>query len=263
MKTLTHISPQLTLVGAGPGDPELITLKGIRAVRKADVILYDALIHPDILLHASAKAIKVFVGKRAGQHSFTQDEIHRLIAEYALNKGHVVRLKGGDPFVFGRGHEELEFAESLGIPTRIIPGISSSIAVPELQGIPITRRGTNESFWVITGTTRSGKLSSDVALAAQSSATVIILMGMSKLREIRETFEKLGKKNTPFAIIQNGTLANEKTGFGYLHQIEDIAKKNQLGAPAIIVIGEVVLDHKIFRQEVLHKHYFKSRIAEN
>lgn len=255
--------PQLTLVGAGPGDPELISLKGIKALQKADVVLYDALIHPALLDYASAESKRIYVGKRSGQHQFRQDEIHRIIAENAYNHGHVVRLKGGDPFVFGRGHEELEFAESIGIHTNLIPGISSSISVPELQRIPITRRGTNESFWVITGTTRSGLLSEDVKRAAQSSATVIILMGMNKLKEIREIFESNGKQNTPFAIIQNGSLPNEKIGLGYVNEIETIAKKEQLGAPAIIVIGEVVFDHPSFRSEVIRRHYFHHRISIN
>lgn len=261
--TYTQKISRLTLVGAGPGDPELISLKGIKALQQADVVLYDALIHPDLLEHASVNSKKIYVGKRSGQHQFKQEEIHRLIAENALNHGHVVRLKGGDPFVFGRGHEELEFAESLGIHTDVIPGISSSISVPELQRIPITRRGTNESFWVITGTTKSGKLSEDVKLAAQSSATVIILMGMNKLKEIRETFESFGKQNTPFAIIQNGSLPNEKIGLGYLNEIETVATREELGAPAIIVIGDVVYDHPSFRDEIVRHQYFRHRISLN
>lgn len=258
-----NVSPRLTLVGAGPGDAELITIKGIKAIEEADVILYDALVNRELLKYAKRDAKIIHVGKRADNHTYKQHEIHSLIAKFAFSYGHVVRLKGGDPFVFGRGHEELVFAESLGIETFLVPGISSSIAVPELQKIPLTKRGTNESFWVITGTTRSGKLSADIKLAAQSSATVVILMGMKKLKEIREVFSYYGKKETPFAIIQNGSLPDEKIGVGTVDEIEITATREKLGAPAIIVIGEVVREHEKFRQQLLDKFYFKSSIALN
>ncbi|MFZ5551509.1 MAG: uroporphyrinogen-III C-methyltransferase [Bacteroidota bacterium] len=265
MSTLTkkNIQPKLSLVGAGPGDAELITLKGIKAIEEADAILYDALVNRELLKYAKRDAKIIYVGKRADHHTYKQYEIHSLIAKYAFSYGHVVRLKGGDPFVFGRGHEELVFAESLGIETTLVPGISSSVAVPELQKIPLTKRGTNESFWVITGTTRNGKLSEDVKLAAQSSATVVILMGMKKLKEIREVFSFYGKKETPFAIIQNGSLPEEKIGVGTVEEMEKIAENESLGAPAIIVIGEVVREHEKFRKQMLDRFYFKSQIALN
>jgi uroporphyrin-III C-methyltransferase len=171
----------LSLVGAGPGDAELITLKAINILKQADVILYDALANESLLQYASPKAIKQFVGKRYGCHALSQSEINHLIIEYAYSHGHVVRLKGGDPFVFGRAQEEIDGSESSSIEVQIIPGISSAIAVPALQMIPLTCRGINESFWVTTGTTKSGEISKDIHLAAQSSATIIILMAMSKL----------------------------------------------------------------------------------
>src|SRR5262249_35088791 len=155
----------LTLVGAGPGDPELITLKGLNALKSADVILYDALIHPALLDNAKQDAIKINVGKRAGNHGCDQDEINRLIVFYASKHGHVVRLKGGDPFVFGRGYEEIEYAEKSGISTSVIPGLSSSTSLTGLQKIPLTHRGLTESFYVLTGTTSSHQLSKDIAVA--------------------------------------------------------------------------------------------------
>src|SRR6202012_2118988 len=145
--------PRITLVGAGPGDTDLITLKGVKALQTADVVLYDALVNEEMLDFAPAHATKVYVGKRSGDHSFSQEAINKLMIDYALNYGHVVRLKGGDPFVFGRGYEELDHAASYSIPAEVIPGISSSIGVPGLQQIPVTHRGLSESFWVITGTT--------------------------------------------------------------------------------------------------------------
>src|ERR1700749_614286 len=146
------VEPRITLVGAGPGDAELITLKGVKALQTADVVLYDALVNEELLEFAPATATKVYVGKRSGDHSYSQDAVNKLMVDYAINFGHVVRLKGGDPFVFGRGFEELEFAASYNIPASVIPGISSSIAVAELKNIPVTHRGLSESFWVITGT---------------------------------------------------------------------------------------------------------------
>ncbi|GAB4328343.1 MAG: uroporphyrinogen-III C-methyltransferase [Flammeovirgaceae bacterium] len=235
----THFSPRLTLVGAGVGDPELITLKGIKALQTADVVLYDALIHPDLLNYAQ-KAQKIYVGKRVGNYEYTQEEINELIVAYALEYGHVVRLKGGDPFVFGRGFEEMIYAEAFGIKVDIIPGVTSAIAAPALQRIPVTSRGLAESFWVLTGTTRTGELSNDLMLAAQSTATVVILMGTRKLGEIVEVYKNLGKSEMPIAIIQNASFPEEKVGIGTINSIERIAQEKQLGAPAVIVIGEVV-----------------------
>jgi len=229
----------LTVVGAGPGDVELITLKAIKALQNADVVLYDALVNEDLLEYAG-NAEQIFVGKRKGCYAYQQEQINELIVQRAKSKGNVVRLKGGDPFIFGRGSEEMEYAASQGIAVAMVPGISSSVAVPAFQNIPVTKRGSSESFWVITGTTKNHKLSTDVALAAKSSATVVILMGMGKLSEIITLFQTEGKSETPVAIIQNGTRDNEKVGVGTIATIERVVKEKELSNPAIIVIGEVV-----------------------
>ncbi|MFN4145620.1 MAG: uroporphyrinogen-III C-methyltransferase, partial [Runella sp.] len=180
--------PRLTLVGAGPGDPDLITLKAVKVLQSADVVLHDALANSALLAYCKPTCVVVNVGKRFGQHSCNQDVINHLIVEYAQQYGHVVRLKGGDPFVFGRGYEELDYAQRHGIEVAIVPGISSSYAVPALAGIPLTSRGVSESFWVVTGTTQAHRLSQDLALAARSSATVVVLMAMHKLPEIVEIY---------------------------------------------------------------------------
>ncbi|MCF6141675.1 uroporphyrinogen-III C-methyltransferase [Flavobacterium sp. K77] len=248
--------PIVTLVGAGPGDPDLLTIKGAKALAEADVVLYDALANEEILTYAPKKSIKIFVGKRKGCHEYSQDQINQLIVDNALTYGHVVRLKGGDPFIFGRGSEEIDFIESFGISTSVVPGISSSIAVPAYQGISLTKRGVSESFWVITGTTSDRKLSNDVALAAQSSATVVVLMGMSKLTQIIDLFQKESKGETPVAIIQNGTTPQEKIGVGTINTIEQVVAQQQLSSPAIIVIGEVVKESnklKGFYEEFIAK----------
>lgn len=232
--------PKLTVVGAGPGDPELITIKAIKAIETADVILYDALINEVLLKYASPNAELIFVGKRKGCYAYQQEQINDLIVSRAKSHGHVVRLKGGDPFIFGRGAEEIDFVRQFGIETYMVPGISSALAVPAYQGIPLTKRGAAESFWVITGTTKAHKISADVALAAKSTATVVILMGMGKLKEIVEIFASEGKQDVPVAIIQNGTTKNEKFGIGTVSTICDVVEKQNLSNPAIIVIGEVV-----------------------
>ena len=169
------------------------------------------------------------------------------MVDYAINYGHVVRLKGGDPFVFGRGYEEIDFAAQYHIPATVIPGISSSIAVPGLQQIPVTHRGLSESFWVVTGTTATGSISADVYEAAKTRATIVILMGIHKLTEIVEIFKAEGKSKLPVAVIQSGSTADEKVAIGIIDSIVDIAIENNIKAPALIVIGEVVSLHPKFR----------------
>tara|TARA_R110002050_G_scaffold94765_3_gene197305 strand:+ start:37517 stop:38281 length:765 start_codon:yes stop_codon:yes gene_type:complete len=238
-------TPILTVVGAGPGDVDLITLKAIKAIKSADVVLYDALINEALLEYAPKDAELIFVGKRKGCYAFQQDQINELIVTKAKEKGHVVRLKGGDPFIFGRGAEEIDYVRQFGLETYVVPGISSSMAVPASQGIPVTKRGASESFWVITGTTKKHQLSGDVALAAKSSATVVILMGMSKLSEIVTIFSAENKQDVAVAIIQNGTRDNENVGIGTIGTIEEIVAEKQLANPAIIVIGDVVKERAV------------------
>jgi uroporphyrin-III C-methyltransferase len=231
--------PKLTIVGAGPGDVELITLKAIKALAEADVVLYDALVNEELLQYAKHAEI-IFVGKRFGCHAYSQDQINDLIVSMAKKYGHVVRLKGGDPFVFGRGSEEIDFAQQFDIETAIVPGISSALGVPASNGISLTQRKIAESFWVITGTTSDHKLSKDVALASKSSATVVILMGMNKLDEIVSLYQCNRTDDLPIAIIQNGTKNTEKKAIGTISTITQLVKDNELASPAIIIIGEVV-----------------------
>lgn len=238
-------TPRLTVVGAGPGDEDLITLKAIKAIESANVILYDALINESLLKYASEDTELIFVGKRKGCYAFQQEQINELIVSKAKEKGHVVRLKGGDPFIFGRGAEEIDYVRQFGLETFVVPGISSSVAVPAYQGIPLTKRGASESFWVITGTTKKHQLSNDVALAAKSTATVVILMGMSKLGEIVKIFSNENKQDTHIAIIQNGTRDNENVGIGTISTIEKIVAEKQLANPAIIIIGDVVKERAV------------------
>lgn len=232
-------TPKLTIVGAGPGDVDLITIKAVKALQNANVVLYDALVNEELLAYATNAEV-VFVGKRFGCHAYSQDQINELIVVMAKKYGHVVRLKGGDPFVFGRGSEEIEYAQQFSLETAIIPGISSALGVPASNGISLTQRKVSESFWVITGTTSDHKLSKDVSLASRSSATVVILMGMHKLDEIVRLYQKNRTDDLPIAIIQNGTTAIEKKVAGTISSISALVKDKQISSPAIIVIGEVV-----------------------
>ncbi|MEL6988087.1 MAG: uroporphyrinogen-III C-methyltransferase [Bacteroidota bacterium] len=245
MKIQNKNKARVTIIGAGPGDVDLITVKGLNIIQSADVILYDALTNPD-LLHNAPKAKKIFVGKRSGKHSMKQEEINLLLVQSAFRYGHVVRLKGGDPFIFGRGHEELEYVKAFNIPVDLVPGLSSATALSALQEVPVTRRGISESFWVLTGTTKAKQLSKDLHLAAQSSATLVILMAIKKLPLIQEILLKAGKKDTPILIIQNGSRSDEKRLLTTVEHVAEEAKAHQIGTPGIIIVGEVVSLHPAF-----------------
>ena len=235
-------NPKITLVGAGPGDPDLITIKGMKALQSADVVLYDALANEDLLAYTPESCQKIFVGKRADKHAYTQLEINELCVQQALQNGHVVRLKGGDPFVFGRGHEEVQYAQQKGVEVSVVPGISSAIAVPSSVGIPVTRRGFSDSFWVLTGTTSDGNISQDLRFAVKTDATIVILMGINNLNYIVACYKAEGKSTLSVAVIQNGTLPNEKAVFGTIETIESLVQKNDIKAPAIIVVGKVAAE---------------------
>lgn len=230
---------KISLVGAGPGDPDLITLRGLKAIQTSDVILYDALVHPSLVDQAPKHALKIFVGKRAGHHHVSQDEINKKLIDF-IRLGHVVRLKGGDPFVFGRGFEELLYAEKMGVPVEVIPGLSSATAVSAWNGLSLTIRNISRSFHVVTAVGKNGHLSKDFYQAAESGGTVVVLMGLGKLDQIVEKYIELNKEDLGIAVIQNGTLAHQKAVYGKIHEIREKVSKESITTPAIIYIGEVV-----------------------
>ncbi len=234
---------KVTLVGAGPGDPELITVKGLRAIESADAILYDALSSDELLTYAKPEAELIYVGKRCGRHSLQQDEINLLIVQTALRHGHVVRLKGGDPFVFGRGHEELTYLRAFDIETELVPGITSVTSLPLLQSVPLTKRGISESFWVLTGTTKTHDLSQDIYQAVKTDATLVILMGTRKLAQIVDLLVTEGKSEIPVMIVQNGSRDDENLVIAPAHEIVAKAKEQMTTGPGIIIIGDVVALH--------------------
>lgn len=242
---------KVIFVGAGPGDRDLITVKGVKALSAAQVVLYDALLSTELFQYCKTDCKFIYVGKRKGKKEFSQDEINSLLVFYAKRFKSIVRLKGGDPNVFGRGHEEATFVEAHGFETETIPGVSSAIAAPNAAGIPLTKRGVNESFWVITGTLSNGNISGDIKLAAQSSATLVILMGVSHLTEISKLICEFRSANEPVAIIQHATFKEEKIVIGTASTIETISASNEIGTPAVIVVGQVVNESRRVRNRIL------------
>lgn len=229
----------LFIIGGGPGDPELITLKGYRVLKRAEVILYDNLINKKLLEIAPKDCEMVYVGKQPYGSYTPQEVIHELIKTYAQTHQVVVRLKGGDPFIFGRGFEEVLFAEKHGIPAYYIPGISSMQA-SGLSGIPLTHRGVSESMWIITGTKKDGSLSRDLHCAIKSSATVVIYMGMKKLVEIADIYKAAGLGDMPAAMIQHASLPEQKKVICKAENLPQAAAHGGLTYPAIVIIGGVV-----------------------
>jgi len=228
------------LVGAGPGDPGLMTVRGLQLLREAQVVVYDQLVNPLLLEAVSSQAKQIFVGKQAGRHSIAQNEINEVLVNYALQGYRVVRLKGGDPFVFGRGGEEAESLVDAGIPFEIVPGVSSAVAVPAYAGIPLTHRNHASSFAVVTGHEAIKTMSSvDWAKLATGVDTLVILMGLHNLPAIVAKLVAHGRSpETPAAVIHQGTTEQQKTVIGTLADIVD--KSAALKAPALIVVGDVV-----------------------
>lgn len=228
------------LTGAGPGDIDLLTVKALRVVREADVIIYDRLANPDILAEAKDGCEFIYVGKEDSHHTLPQEEINEEIYQAALKYDTVVRLKGGDPFVFGRGGEEGIYLYERGITFEFIPGVTSAIAVPEYAGIPVTHRGITVSFRVVTGHESTNKSHSQIPWENyKTDDTIIFLMGLHRLEVITQKLMEIGKpKDYPIAVISRGTRPDEKTVVGTLEDIYEKAK--DLPTPALIVVGEVV-----------------------
>ncbi len=227
------------LTGAGPGDIELLTVKALRIIKEADVIIYDRLANPDILEEAKNGCEFLYVGKEDSHHTLPQEEINELIYQSALKYETVVRLKGGDPLVFGRGGEEGIYLHERNIKFEFIPGITSAIAVPEYAGIPVTHRGLTVSFRVVTGHEAKKSQSQIPWKNFKSDDTIIFLMGLHNLDKITKKLIEVGKpKDYPVAVISRGTRADEKTIIGTLEDIYEKAK--DLPTPALIVVGRVV-----------------------
>ncbi|MEF2966798.1 uroporphyrinogen-III C-methyltransferase [Paenibacillus sp. M1] len=238
----------VSLVGAGPGDPELITVKAVKAISAAEVILYDRLVAEELLSYADPRAELIYCGKTPGHHAMTQEMIQRRLVECALEGKRVVRLKGGDPFVFGRGGEEALALAARGIAYEVIPGITSAIGAAAASGIPLTQRGVAASFACVTGSRGAGHGEEAAGgppvrwdLLAHSVDTLVIYMGVGQLKEIRGELLRHGKAgSTPVALIEGGTTRRQRTFTGTLAEMHKLAAAVQLSNPALIVVGEAV-----------------------
>ena len=231
------------LVGAGPGDPGLLTVRGLALLRGADVVIYDRLVHPDLLAEAPREALRVFAGKRGAAHGLPQGEINAQLVAHARRGARVVRLKGGDPFVLGRGGEEALALAEAGIPFEIVPGVSSAIAVPAGAGIPLTHRGLASSFAVVTGheDACTARPAADWGRLGTAVDTLVVLMGASALPRIVAELLAHGRPSaTPVALVRRGTTAGPLTITGSLADIVDKARAAALEPPVVIVVGDVV-----------------------
>ena len=229
------------LVGAGPGDPKLLTVKAVELLKEADVVIYDRLVGEEILNLASKKAEKIYVGKRTGKHEVPQDKITELIIEKAQNGGKVVRLKGGDPFIFGRGGEEAEVLAEKGIKFEVVPGVSSAVVAPAYAGIPLTHRDYASSVAIITGH-RAGDAERviDWAKIANAVDTIVILMGVESLDAIVGKLLEGGvSPDKPVAIVESGTYPQQRTLISTLKAVVAEAEAKQIKPPSVIVIGDV------------------------
>ncbi len=229
------------IVGAGPGDPELLTLKALRLIQDADTVFYDRLVSEEILDLVRRDAERVPVGKSKGDHSVPQDEIHDLLVKAAREGKRVVRLKGGDPFVFGRGGEELQALQAAGVEAHVTPGVSSALGCAASAGLPLTHRDHAQSVTFVTGHAKAGGTPDlDWAALARANQTVIVFMGVGTAPAIAENLLRQGRApSTPVAVIENGTRPNEIRAYGALSELPSLIARRGIKGPALLVIGEV------------------------
>ncbi|PID15980.1 uroporphyrinogen-III C-methyltransferase [Sporosarcina sp. P34] len=230
------------IVGAGPGDPKLLTIRGLECIQQADVILYDRLVNVELLEHAKASAELIYCGKEPGKHGMIQDEIHRVLVEQANLGKEVLRLKGGDPFVFGRGAEEAAVLRQARIPFEIVPGITAGIAAPAYAGIPVTHRDHAASFAIVPGQGRAEKGQDFLNWAAISQIdTVAFYMSVGNIEHITKSLIEHGKsETTPVAVIEWGTTKNQRTITGELATISQEIQTYHIQNPSMILVGDVV-----------------------
>ncbi len=229
---------KVILVGAGPGDKDLMTQKGIKALEQTDCVFYDYLLNEDILEYAP-QAEKIYVGKRKGNHALPQKDLSRLLKEKAMSGKNIVRLKGGDPFIFGRGADEQEYLRAYHINVEIIPGVTSATAIPATLGIPLTARGTAASVAFVSGHREKGSDSLEIDIP--NTDTIVFLMGLTRLEVIIKALKKSGRfEGTPVAVISRGTRPDEKIIYGTIQNIQNKVAEQKPVAPALIIVGETI-----------------------
>lgn len=247
----TKPAGQVYLVGAGPGDPDLLTIKALRTMQLADVVVYDQLVSPEIMSLCRKDADFIAVGKRANKHTLPQDQINQLLVTLALEGKVVCRLKGGDPYIFGRGGEEAEILVENGIDYHVVPGITAAAACSASAGIPLTHRDYAQGIQFVTGHCKNDdgvigidSEQPDWKRMAQSNQTLVIYMGVIRSQIIKTRLMKYGRSRlTPVAIIENGSRPNQRVVTGKLHELDELAQKHNIGSPALIIVGEVVKLH--------------------
>ncbi len=231
---------KVALVGAGPGDPGLITVKGVRALQDADCVFYDYLSHPDLLLYAG-KAEKIYVGKRKGEHALGQKELSRMLRQKALEGKNVVRLKGGDPLIFGRGADEIEYLSAYHIRVEVVPGVSSATGIPSSLGIPLTARGLSSSVAFVSGHGEAEVSQENRPIEIPHADTVIFLMGLTKLDVIVSSLKKAGwPDDKPMMVVSKGSRPDEKIIYGTIATIEELVKRQPLAPPALIIVSDTI-----------------------